>query len=160
MAKTYIKLGPEGYKTRIQSRNHVYYADEPEDAGGTNSGPMPTELLMGALGACIAITCRLYAERKEWPLEGVELALDYERFSAKDYEGYEGEERFVHEIQKSIVFKGDLDDEQRARLLEIAGRCPVHRLLSTPSFFKDELVDELAHPVEEASPFLRDQVSK
>ncbi|QPC82633.1 OsmC family protein [Phototrophicus methaneseepsis] len=146
MAKTYIQLGAEGYRTRIQSRDHVFYADEPVDSGGENSGPMPTELLMGALGACIAITCRLYAERKKWPLEGIEIELDYERFSGKDYEGYIGDELFVHEISKFIAFKGDLTEEQRERLLEIAGRCPVHRLIALPSFFKEELVDDIDMP--------------
>jgi len=75
---------------------------------------------MGALGSCMAITARLYAQRKGWPLEGVEVALDYERFVGKEYEGYEGNAAFVHEIRNHIILRGPLDDEQRERLLEIA----------------------------------------
>ncbi|MCA9884200.1 MAG: OsmC family protein [Anaerolineae bacterium] len=155
MAKATVKLGPEGYRTIIKSGNHEYIADEPVDAGGTDTGPTPSEMLMGALGACIAITCRLYAERKKWPLEGVEIALESERFNGKDYADYDGDELFVHEIRKSIVFKGDLTDDQRERLLDIAGKCPVHRTIALPSFFKTELVDDILGE-DSAEPLVRD----
>lgn len=156
MAKATVSLGPEGYRTVIKSRDHEYIADEPLDEGGTDSGPMPTEMLLGALGACIAVTCRLYAERKKWPLEGVDVSLDSERFNAKDYADYDGDELFVHEIRKSIAFKGDnLTDDQRKRLLEIAGKCPVHRMIALPTFFKETLVDDIFAD-DEAEPLVRD----
>lgn len=142
MAKAIVRL-KEGYKTTIESRDHVYHADEPLDAGGTNEGPTPVEMFMGALGSCIAITMRLYAERKGWPLEGVEVALDFERFNGKDYPGYEGDAMFVHEIRESIVLHGDLSEEQREKILEIAEKCPVARIVDLPSFFKREVLEAL-----------------
>jgi uncharacterized OsmC-like protein len=140
-SKTRVVLPETGYQTSIYTRDHVYHADEPTDAGGTDTAVTPTEMLLGALGSCIAITLRLYAERKKWDLQGVELLLDSERFNGKDYGAYEGDELFVHEIRKSIVLKGDLDDKQRERLMEIAGKCPVHRIIATPTFFVDELLE-------------------
>jgi uncharacterized OsmC-like protein len=138
MSKAYVRLGNEGYRTEIKSRGHTYYADEPEDDGGLDSGPTPVEMAMGSLGACIAITMRLYAERKGWPLEGVEIDLDFERFKGADYAAYEGDERYIHEIRKAIKLHGDLTPEQRERILDIGGKCPVHRLIATPSFFVEQ----------------------
>lgn len=141
MAKTRVSLNGDGFKTTIQTRDHVYYADEPTEKGGTDEAPTPSEMAMGALGACIAITLKMYAKRKGWPLETVEMQLDFERFKGADYEAYDGDEQYVHEIRKSIRLVGDLDEEQRERLLEIAGKCPVHRLIATPSFFVEEVLD-------------------
>lgn len=147
MAKTVVQL-EEGYRARVSVRQHTLFADEPDDAGGTDSGPSPTELLLGALGACMAITAKMYANRKGWPLQGVEIALDYDRFNGRDYPGYEGTAQFVHEMRNQIVFQGPLNDEQRARLLEIAGKCPVHRIIENPAFFVDELIRAEALPAE------------
>ena len=142
MAKATVRLG-EGMKAVIQAREFTLIADEPEDGGGTNLGMTPKEMLLGALGACVAITVRMYADRKGWNLEGVEIDLSTERFKAPDYPAYTGEGDFVHEFRQQIVFKGDLTQEQRERLLEIAGKCPVHRALTEPNFMIEELVDEL-----------------
>jgi uncharacterized OsmC-like protein len=132
----------DGYRTTVQSRNHIYHADEPEEAGGKDEYATPAELAMGALGSCIAITVKLYADRKKWPLEGIEIDLDFERFNAKDYAASASDEGFVHEIRKSIKLHGALDAEQRERLLDIAGKCPVHRLIATPSFFVETVLKE------------------
>jgi len=134
MGKTTVHLG-EGYKTTIQSRHHVYHADEPVDKGGTDAHATPSEMLLGALGSCIAITMKLYAERKGWQIDSVDIELDFERFSGKDYADYDGEAAFVHEFRKHIIINGDLDEKQRERLLDIAGKCPVHRALAMPAFF-------------------------
>ena len=142
MANATVRLS-EGMKAVIQAREFTLVADEPEDSGGTNLGMTPKEMLLGALGACVAITVRMYAERKRWALEGVEIDLSTERFKAPDYPAYTGESAFVHEFRQQIVFKGDLTHEQRERLLEIAGKCPVHRALTEPNFMIEELVDEL-----------------
>ncbi len=142
MAKATVRLG-EGMKAVIQARDFTLVADEPADGGGTNLGMTPKEILLGALGACVAITVRMYADRKRWALEGVEIDLSTERFKAPDYPAYNGESAFVHEFRQQIVFKGDLTHEQRERLLEIAGKCPVHRALTEPNFMIEELVDEL-----------------
>jgi len=127
----------EGTRTTINIRGHEWHADEPLEAGGTDTAPTPGELMLGALGSCMAITCKLYAERKGWDLEGVEVKLDYERFRGRDYPGHDGDDLFVHEVREALVFHGYLDDKQRARLRDIAGKCPVHRLLEYPTYFVD-----------------------
>jgi len=142
MSKATIVLPKEGLQATIQAGNHTFYADEPIEDGGTDTGPSPTEMVMGALGSCIAITMRLYADRKGWGLDGVEINLDFERFRGSDYEGYTGTERYVHEIRKGIVLHGDLTDKQRERILEIGGKCPVHRLLASPAFFVEEVLEQ------------------
>lgn len=147
MAKTSVSLLTEdGFKARIQSRDHVYYADEPIDKGGTDTMATPSEMAMGALGACIAITVRMYADRKKWKIDRVDVDLEMERFKGTEYPAYEGDAGFVHEIRKSIRFTGDLTDEQRERLLEIAGKCPVHRLLALPTFFVEQALAEEENP--------------
>ena len=128
-------------KTTITARELTAYADEPIAAGGTNMGMAPTELLLGALGACAAITARLYAERKGWALEGVEVDASFEKFAKPDYPDYQGDSDWVNEFRQRITFTGDLTDDQRERLLEIAGKCPVHRILTTPNFMIEELAE-------------------
>lgn len=147
MPKATVQLAKnDGYKVTVNSRHHTYYIDEPVHEGGTDAAPTPTEFAMGALGACIAITVKMYAERKKIPLERIEIALDFERFSGKDYAEYDGDELFVHEIRENIIFHGDLTADQKERLLEIAGKCPVARLIALPSFWKQALVDALPVP--------------
>lgn len=142
MKKASVRL-EAGYRAVIQTREHTLIADEPLDEGGQDEGPTATELLLGALGACAAITCKLYASRKKWPLEGVEIDLSTERYKAADYPAYTGPEGFVREFRQRIVFKGPLTPEQKDRLLEIAGKCPVHRALTEPSIMIEEMVDAL-----------------
>lgn len=142
MSKAVINLR-DGYRTTIVTGRHTWYADEPEDAGGADSAPTPTDILKGALGACIAITIKLYAERKKWPLEGVDVVIEMQRFNGADYAAYTGDELYVHEFRKQIVLHGPLTEEQKTRLLEIGGKCPVHRAIATPSFFVEELLEAL-----------------
>ena len=149
MSSAKVTLGKTGLQATIKTANHVIYADEPIDDGGTDTGPSPTEMAMGALGACIAMTMRLYAQRKGWALEGVEIDLNFERFLGKEYEAHEGDDRYIHEIRKAITLHGPLSDKQRERIIEIGGKCPVHRLIATPSYFVDEVIAE-----EEASETL------
>jgi putative redox protein len=146
MAKVVVRSG-EGYRTDIIARHHTVHADEPMADGGKDSAPTPTELFLGALGSCMAITVQMYANRKGWPLHGVEIALEQERFRGNEYPKYEGDAQYVHELRNQIVFKGPLTEEQRARLLEIAGKCPVHRLIENPVFFVDELLRAEMLPV-------------
>lgn len=125
----------EGLRAAIQIRNHTLFTDETLEGGGTDTGPTPPELLLGALGACMVSTARLYARRKNWPLEEVKIALEEERFKREDYPAYQGDSGFVTEIRYEMEFIGPLSEEQKARLHEIANRCPVHRTLEYPTFF-------------------------
>lgn len=130
----------EGLRVTAQLGTHTVVIDEPVTDGGTDQGPTPTDLLLAALGACAAITTKMYATRKGWPLEGVEIDLNMEKFKSVDYPGYTGTAQFVNEFRQRIQFKGPLTQEQRERLLEIAGKCPVHRILTAPNFLYEELV--------------------
>lgn len=113
--------GPStGLAQEILAGAHRLAADEPTSLGGTDSGPSPHELLLAALGACTSMTLSMYARRKSWPLESVTVRLSHTKLE-------EGAER----IERDIVLVGKLDAEQRARLLEIANKCPVHRTLTS-----------------------------
>lgn len=107
------------YTAQLVVGQHHGVADEPIGIGGGDTGPAPDEILLSALGACTAITLRMYAERKQWPLEGVEVELDFDE-AAKD--------RTV--IRRTVHLTGALDESQRARLLQIANACPVHKILT------------------------------
>jgi putative redox protein len=124
-----------GLRAAINIRSHSLTADETLDRGGTDTAPTPTEMLLGALGACMVITIQMYAQRKNWPLEAVHVALSLERFKTEDYPAYTGDAGFVNEIRQDVTLEGNLTDEQKARLLEIGSRCPVHRTLESPTFF-------------------------
>ena len=106
--------------------------DEPVAAGGEGVGPDPYTLLLAALGSCISMTTTLYARRKDWPLERVTVRLRQQRIHAEDcLECQRTSEGFVHRIERSVNFAGDLTQEQHARLQEIAHKCPVHKTLTS-----------------------------
>jgi putative redox protein len=118
--------------------NHTLITDEPVEAGGENAGPDPYTLLLAALGSCISMTTKLYAKRKGWPLERVTVRLRQERIHGKDcVECTNAAEGYVHRIQRAVTFEGNLDEEQRARLREIAHKCPVHKTLTSPIVITD-----------------------
>jgi putative redox protein len=119
-----------GLSATIDVGEHRLVVDEPVEAGGADAGPNPYDLLMAALGACTVITVQLYAQRKGWPLEGVEVRLSHERIYAQDCAECETREGFVHRISKSLALRGSLNDEQRQRLADIAKRCPVQQTLT------------------------------
>lgn len=124
------RTGPGGFRTEIQARKHSLVADEPVSVGGGDEGPSPYDLLNAALGACTSMTLQMYAGRKEWPLEEVRVHLKHRRVHRKDEEDCEEEEDArLDVIDREVELLGALDDEQRARLMEIADRCPVHRTL-------------------------------
>jgi putative redox protein len=106
--------------------------DEPASVGGDGAGPDPYTLLLAALGGCISMTVTLYARRKGWPLERVTVRLRQRRIHAKDcVECALSKEGFVHRIERSVTIEGELTDEQRTRLQEIAHKCPVHKTLTS-----------------------------
>lgn len=122
-----------GHKTMISARDHRWYADSSQDEGGADEGPNPEELLLGALGACAAITAKMYAQRKGWPLEDVVISLQMERTVLEGAP-------LAHQISEQIQLIGDLTDEQRVRIQEIMGRCPVRRAVTNPLAFVEDLL--------------------
>lgn len=123
MANVSSSIKTEPYRIEIKSPSgNVVIADEPVDKGGKDSGFSPKELLAAALAACTSATVRMYADRKEWPLDEVKIHIDLERDEAAN--------KTV--INRQIQFLGNLDDEQRKRLLAVANACPIHKILSNP----------------------------
>ena len=120
----------------------TFMTDEPVGLGGDGAGPDPYTLLLAALGSCISMTVTLYARRKGWPVERVTVRLSQRRVHAKDCAECENKgDAFVHRIERKVEIEGDLTEEQRARLREIAQKCPVHRTL-TSEIVVAELADE------------------
>ena len=118
---------------------HALLADEPTSNGGDDAGPDPYEYLMAALGACTAMTVRLYAARKEIPLADVAVEVGHKKVDADDIPGGAGREGIVDLFTRTIDVKGDIDPATRARLLEISNKCPVHRTLSASSVIESRL---------------------
>jgi putative redox protein len=119
----------------VTARTHQFRADEPKEAGGD-----PYEHLLAALGECTSMTLLLYARRKGIPLEKVSVELDDARVYAKDCADCLSMDGYIHEIHRNIKLDGPLTDEQRARLLEIADKCPVHKTLTAEIKIRTELV--------------------
>ena len=107
-----------GYATTLASGKHILIADEPIDLGGTDKGPTPGDYLRMALASCTSITLRMYANRKAWPIDTIEVKVDTTQENNTTF------------FKRNIEIKGNLDDEQRKRMLQIANACPVHKVLS------------------------------
>lgn len=119
-----VMLGNVPYQVSVESRGHRWLADEPYTVGGGDTGPKPGELLLSSLGACTAITVKMYATRKKWPLENITIILRYNSINKPT--------PTTTVIEREIDFTGNLDTAQKTRLLEIAAACPIHKLLSNP----------------------------
>jgi putative redox protein len=137
-----VEEGDRKFLRRLHADDHSWLADEPEAVGGSNRGPDPYELLLAALGACTSMTLRMYANRKRWSLDDVVVDLAHQREHAEDCKDCDEAERRVEVLTRRIRVVGDLDAEQRARLLEIADRCPVHRTLEGDLQIRTEASDE------------------
>lgn len=122
MATIKGRISRDKYLTHIKGEKHSLIADEPPEDGGTDQGFSPYDLVCAALASCTAITLRMYADRKEWPLDGVEVDIDF------DSDNPEGPV-----FNRNITLLGALSDEQKKRLLTIANVCPVHKLLVSPT---------------------------
>jgi len=120
--------------------SHVWLADEPTAAGGGDLGPDPYEHLLAALGTCTSMTIRMYANHKKLPLDDVVVTLSHDRKHSSDCEGCEAAPRKIEVISRSVELKGDLSEENRQRLLEIADRCPVHQTLRSDLKIQTQLV--------------------
>jgi uncharacterized OsmC-like protein/alpha/beta superfamily hydrolase len=140
-----VRTGKEHYYTEIIANGHALVADEPIGIGGTNQGPKPYDLLLAALGSCTSITVRMYADRKEWPLEDIQVELRHSVVQAKDCVDCglpEDAKGRVHLIEREVRLFGDqLTQEMKDRIMEIADRCPVHRTIVDQAVIKTNLVD-------------------
>lgn len=141
--KVSVSTRPSPYVEEIVVGGHTLLADEPSEAGGMDAGPGPYELLLAALGACTCITVRMYAQRKHWPLEAVHVTLVHAKVHAEDCVACETEVRLLDQMDMEISLTGDLSGEQRQRLLAIAGKCPVHRTLTSQVRINTRAVESL-----------------
>ena len=124
----------------ITIADHHLTGDEAKDLGGDDSGPAPHEFLLAGLGACTVMTVKLYAARKQWPLENISVRLTRRKNKAADCPDCVTKEGEVEEMTREITLTGPLDDETRARLLDIANKCPVHKTLSGEIKIRTSLV--------------------
>jgi putative redox protein len=118
-----------GFVQEIASGGHHFRADEPTTVGGTDSAPTPYDYVLAGLGACTSMTVGLFARRKKWPLDDVIVGLRHSRIHANDCADCETKEGMLDRIEIDVELKGALSDEQRAKLMDIASKCPVHRTL-------------------------------
>ena len=128
--------GESGLRQSVRVGGHSLVADEPEALGGNNEGPAPYDLLLAALGACTNMTLSMYSSRKSWPLTGVETLLRHRKVDAEDCRDCETEKGKVDVIERELTLHGDLSEDQLARLMEIAERCPVHRTLTSETVIR------------------------
>lgn len=142
------RIGRDTYTTQIRAGRHTLVADEPASVGGKDLGGNPYDFLLAALGACTVMTLRMYADRKQWPLESATVHLSHEKVHETDVRSCEAAEAErdpskpvkIDRIARSLELEGELDDEQRARLLQIADRCPVHQTLTTRTIVETTLL--------------------
>jgi len=139
MATVTAELG-SGADVTLRARQFSWVGDEPEAAGGTDTGPTPYEILLGGLAACTAVTLRLYANHKGIRLDGVKVSLAFDRVHADDcVDCDERADGWIERIQSSVVISGDFNDAQRARLTQVAQRCPVHKTLTNGVHISDSV---------------------
>src|SRR5438094_9187772 len=126
-----VRGGADSFKQEITAGQHRLIADEPVSAGGGDAGPSPYDYLLAALGVCTSMTVGFYARRKQMPLENITVSLWHSRIHAKDCEECETKEGMLDRIDVEVELIGSLTAEQHAKLMEIAGKCPVHRTLTS-----------------------------
>ncbi|MGY5849760.1 bifunctional alpha/beta hydrolase/OsmC family protein [Salegentibacter sp. F14] len=132
-------LESTGYTTQMKAGRHHFLADEPVSAGGKDYGPTPYQLVSAGLAACTSMTLHMYARRKKWKLENVETHVTYSREHAGDCENCEDKTSRIDTFKREIQIKGDLDEQQLKRLLEIADKCPVHKSLTSQTHIPTNL---------------------
>jgi putative redox protein len=138
--EVWTRVGEKGYTTEIIAGQHQLIADEPPSVGGADEGPTPYGYLLSGLGACTAMTLRMYADHKKIDLKEVEVKLTHDKIHQVDGENSESSKGKIDQIKRKIKLTGDLTDEQRKRLIEIADRCPVHKTLEgKPEILTEEV---------------------
>ncbi|HCU24133.1 MAG TPA: osmotically inducible protein C [Deltaproteobacteria bacterium] len=141
MSEVIVRGEAQGLAQSIQANGHSLISDEPVAVGGTGQGPGPYELLLASLGACTAMTLRLYADRKGWKLSGITVRLAHDKIHAEDCRDCETKEGKLDRIRRELRLEGELDESQRQRLLEISERCPVARTLRSEIHIETRLAD-------------------
>ena len=130
-----------GFAVELRSGDHVWYADEPTDLGGTDTGPDPYSLLLSAVAACTCITLSMYCRRKGWDLHSISARYEHDKVHADDCDDCDSDAAGrIDRVRSEIFIEGTFDDEQRARLTDIAQRCPVHRTVAEGATFTTECV--------------------
>lgn len=137
MARITARL-ESGMAVKLSNGRHVWKADEPEDAGGTDTGPNPYELLLGSLAACTCITLSMYCRHKKLPFESVSTTYEFDRVHSDDCKDCDIPDKgFIDRITTQVHIEGDFDEAQKKRLAEVAERCPVHKTLAHGIHFED-----------------------
>lgn len=131
LGEVLVHEADKNFTRGLEMHNHQMLADEPRNFGGLDLGPSPYELLVSALGACTSMTIRMYAKHKKIKLDNVQVRVKHDRIHAQDCESCEGESGYIERFQRWIALSGDLTQQERTRLLEIANRCPVHKTLES-----------------------------
>lgn len=144
-----VRTAGGSFQTEVWASGHHLLADEPVKVGGTDTGPNPYDYLAIALGTCTTMTLQVYAERKGWPLEEAVVHMHHDKIHAEDCAHCETEEGKVDRLDRLIELHGPLGADQKARLLEIANRCPVHRTLTTDIDVQTRIVENAGDRVEE-----------
>ena len=130
-----------GYRVELRAGDHLWHADEPTDLGGTDTGPTPYELLLSAAGACTAITISLFCQRKGWDLHSVSARYELDKVHAADRADCEDDASgYIEPVASGIFIEGTFDEAQRARLSDIARKCPVHKTIDHGVTFTTETV--------------------
>jgi len=132
--------GDNGFTTQMKVGNHFMTADEPTSYGGNDFGPSPYELVSAGLSACTVMTVQMYVKRKGWPLENIEVHTSYEKTHAIDCENCESEGTKIDTFYRDIKLTGDLDEKQKARIMQIADKCPVHKTLHSETQVINKLI--------------------
>jgi putative redox protein len=129
----------ENLQHQVISYPHSFIVDEPKEDEGDGLGPNPYDLLLSALGACTAMTIIMYANRRKIPVETVSVELDHQRIYREDCEGCTEEERRMEKISRRITVRGNISEDQKNKLLEIAKKCPVHKTVTSKPTVEDSI---------------------
>jgi putative redox protein len=131
---TTAEIGKDKYTTEIRAGKHTIISDEPFELGGEDKGVNPNELFLASLGSCTAITLRMYADRKEWPVDRIQVDLKMDIVKANQTQ--------TTYVKKHITIEGDISEEQKQRMLKIADSCPLHRIMTNPIVISSNLIPE------------------
>lgn len=140
MGQPVVVRSKGSFRNEVEAGSHRFVIDEPVEAGGTDEGPTPYDLLGAALGGCTSMTLVFYARREKLPLEGVNVSVSHDRSHAKDCADCTTKSGFIHRFNVEIELFGPLTEEQRQKLLGVAGRCPVAKTLSSEIKIEERLV--------------------